>query len=77
MKDNKYLMLDNSEGIHILFLFDNYIDIQELEKRVSDYKKQNPNWFYEDIEYVIKSNYNTDRVMIFESGLNCKQLMDL
>lgn len=77
MKDNKYLILDNSEGFHMVFLFSEYIDIQELEKGISEYKKQNQEWFYEDIEYFIKKNYNTDRVMIFESGLNCKQIMDL
>ncbi|MBP3707585.1 MAG: hypothetical protein J6J36_03115 [Clostridia bacterium] len=77
MKDNKYLMLDNSEGTHILFLFNEYINIQEMEKGISEYKKQNSEWFYEDIEYFVKSNYSVDRVMIFESGVNCKQIMDL
>lgn len=76
--DNKYLMLDDSENFHMLFIFSDKINIKELEESVSNYKKEkNQEWFYEDIEYLIKSKYPTERVMIFENGLNCNQLLTL
>lgn len=75
--DNKFLIFDFNENIHFLILFKNYIDIKDFQNKLSAYKKINQEWFYEDIEKFIKSNFDVEKYLVFENGINCNNIFDI
>lgn len=75
--ENKFLLLDDSEGIHFLILFEEYINVNDFLNKISKFKKENVEWYYEDIERFIKSNYKVKKYYIFEECINCKKILEI
>lgn len=83
MKSNHYLIVDNQEGYYDAYLFNEEVDVEELDEFVKYYKKStidelgNPLWNLEDLEQEIRKFYNVKEVIGFESEFNATEINEL
>lgn len=83
MKSNHYLIIDSQEGYYDAYLFNEEVDIDELDEFVRYYKKRavdnigNSCWNLEDLEQEIRKFYNVKEVIGFESEFNATEINEL
>lgn len=69
MKIKKYLLRDDEEGFFDVFLFNEEIELEELENFIKDYKvKHFGEWNIDNISHAIMKKYNlkNENVILFD-----------
>lgn len=83
MKTNKYMICDTNEGYYDLYLFEEEIDIAELEQVIRNHKEscidenRQAFWDYESIEKEIKKHYKVKDLILLAKGENAKEIEDI
>lgn len=79
---NRYLLCDEQEGYFDAYVFENPIEIDDLEKLIREHKENMQgdlcaDWNLESIEDVIRKNYPVKDVILFEKGYNGNDIMNI
>ena len=71
MNSEKYMVCDDNEGYFDMYIFSEPVNITRLEKDIINYIKVHlGEWNLEDLEKLIRANYNVKDVVLVEKGYN-------
>lgn len=79
----KYMICDNQEGYFDLYLFDEDVEIKDLENKIHEHKENCVDenrqyyWDLESIEKMIRKNYKVANVILLVQDDNAKEIMEI